>query len=504
MTSLLPCINGFFIFICLTTSHCIYASWFNRATLPTLPDEIDHTVAACQEDNLMLQCRNRYNKIIIKEAFYGRDNLFTCTSKIFNATKLCGIPTPSIIIQKVHLMCNNENKCKIPVTAKFLEKEGQEICPDIRKYLKVKYACHQNPQLHMVCAGTCSNTCWPMCQQSCCSPPPPPPPPALMPIMMQSPQQCGGGCPSKCSPLCQPTCCKSQVPTLSFMQNSVSSCPGSCSGSCLPLCDPTCCMMQKVKSTHQFNQPQPYSQVPPSCPGSCSSQCAPLCSASCCQIQNAMMMAQQPPPVLTCPGSCSPQCAPSCQQSCCQRISMMMAPPPPPPTCPGCSSRCAPLCQPTCCQSSVMSASPVMSVPLPPRPPPPMCPVGCPVSCLPMCQPTCCQQGGAAPPMMLPVMQAPPMIPMQLPQMPSQPVMMAPPPMPMMMPLQMAAGCSPMCSPSMCQPSCPPRCCVPNASNNAEVAEQAKVDPAEVQQRSTYQQMLTDFRKKQLKKYFHG
>ena len=140
---------------------------------------LQQTIAACQEDNLVIQCRNRYNKIVVKEVFYGRDNYFTCISKTFNTTKLCSEHTPRSVIDKTHMMCSGENKCKVPVTSTFLEGKDQEICPGIRKYLTVTYACHQQPHFQMICPNSCANSCWPACATSCCHPPPPPPPPHL-------------------------------------------------------------------------------------------------------------------------------------------------------------------------------------------------------------------------------------------------------------------------------------------------------------------------------------
>ena len=426
---------------------------------------------------------------MISDVFYGRDNLFTCTSKIFNATKLCSVPTPKSIIDKVHLMCTNENKCKVPVTTTFLQSNDEEICFGIRKYLKVKYACYQPSHFHMVCTDGCSSSCWPLCQPSCCHPPPLNlttniSQPLLMHqheivIQPEQLQQCAGGCPTHCAPLCQPTCCKTEIPSFQLSSlSSISTCPDSgCSSSCLPLCDPTCCLLHKKKDLQQFNQPPPIHLVPSTCPGQCSSQCAPMCSPSCCLSQST---------VLTCPAPCSSQCAPSCQPSCCQSAppAMMMSAPLPPQCPTGCSSACAPLCQPTCCQTSMPASSMMMpSLQTQPLPPPrPTCPVGCPGSCLPMCQPICCSQGHMMPPP----------APVQMPQM----MPMATPSMPLM------GGCPSMCGGSMCTPSCPPRCCV---STRGQVANPRKfADARELQQRKTYQQMLTHFRRKQLQRYFYG
>jgi len=478
--------------------------------MKALADEIDHTIAACQEDNLMIQCRNRYNKITVKDVFYGRDNLFTCTSKTFNATKLCDQPTPSPIVQKVQMMCSGENKCKIPVTSEFLEKKSGEICPDIRKYLKVTYSCQQIPQMVMVCPDQCPNSCWPTCSMSCCEPPSDStnktepvdqPPPMVTTILHQaavlSPQpvqQCAAGCPTQCAPLCQPTCCQSQMP---MMQDPSMMCPGDCASSCFPSCSSSCCSQQQSPPKALTNKqgkklPAPK---PMTCEGSCPDSCAPSCDLQCCAQQTHQI--QTP---VQCPGSCPQSCAPSCNPSCCMHQSSMMMPPPLPPmaTCAaGCAPQCAPLCQPTCCQSA--PAAPMgMMIPAPQTHS--TCAAGCPNRCAPMCQPTCCggqQPMGMMPPVQPMAMAAPPMVPY------------IPPPQPMMAPAMdpsmMMGGCSPMCTPPMCDQSCSPECCSPELPPTTPRPRRQKmngVSPHEVEARRNYQEMLRSFRERQIQNYF--
>ena len=443
----------------------------------------------------MIECRNRYSKIIIKDVFYGRDNYFTCTSKIFNATKLCSQQTPTSVSNKVQLMCSGETKCKVPVRSEFLEKDGNEICPGIRKFLKVAYSCHQNPHIAMICPNSCANSCWPSCTTVCCNPTSPVTPKPQMTdnvskqvttiihhaaMLSPEPVQCGSGCTSQCAPLCQPACCKLNAQVAPIMAGT---CSSFCSPSCYPQCNSECCASKSNQPNH-IQKPKPMM-----CDGSCPDSCAPSCDLRCC-----MQQTQQLQTPVQCPGSCPQHCAPSCNPTCCMQSSMMIShqspPPAPQPSCPiGCSPQCAPLCQPTCCQTSSFSAQPV------PQHSQVTCQSGCPSHCAPMCQPTCC---GEQRQLLMPPQQIMPMMPAAGQFPPYMPV----PPVQPIMPVDYSFmnGCSLLCTPEMCSTGCPTQCCIPQAPQKKR-KKMNGVSPHEFEARRNYQEMLRSFREKQLESY---
>lgn len=209
--------------------------WFRSQVLKDgKPDGALHAVAACQEDKMVLQCKNEFNHLEIQSAFYGRDNKHTCRSRVIDSDTECNSADAAKIERKVRDLCQGETRCQIPVTKTFFSGiNADPVCPGIRKYLRVKYTCNQVPHIDMTCAGSCNNNCWPKCESSCCNPPPPPPPKPLvlesLPALVQHEALAPGY----------------YVPG--------STCPSSCNNQCAPLCTANCC--------HAYQQPLPAPNI---------------------------------------------------------------------------------------------------------------------------------------------------------------------------------------------------------------------------------------------------
>ena len=297
---------------------------------------------------MFLNCRNRYNRLVVKKTFYGRDNNRTCSSKLFDTDKLCAQATPDTIKQKVDLMCSGEYKCKVPVSPAFLEQKGNYICPSTRKYLQVTYACHQDPKLHMICRN-CSSSCWPLCQKECCEPPIIP----LVTNVQKAPEEltCHEGCPNHCAPQCDMACCASNVLGVgpdNSKRPIVNSCKGDCKNLCAPLCRPSCCSRHKknsakVRAQHLQRRinyhrlpPRRVSTIATTCPVDCHGNCLPHCDPSCCR---QIPLNQHPYYVeplsariqrTQCAGACHPSCAPLCAPECCRYMNQLRSIPNPP------------------------------------------------------------------------------------------------------------------------------------------------------------------------------
>lgn len=357
--------------------------WFVKEPMSKLPDEVDHALAVCQGSNMILNCRNRYNKIVVKDTFYGRANNHTCASKIFDTEKLCDQTTPDSIRKKVDIMCTGEYKCKVPITPAFLEKKGESMCPGARKYLQVTYACHQDPKLHMVCYNNCTNKCWPLCNKDCCNPnPSPPPSPPPKEVRHDTPPaQPSAPAPSPASS--EKTNVEAKVYKELTEVPQALTCRGSCPNRCAPQCDITCCETKpqpRVKLIKDFNPSAVKSVSQKSCHGDCLNICAPLCRPSCCARHKKSsvkpnnhrpnVVEERPPmsfnqfphappitaPFVTCPRECNGKCSPSCPQVCCAQYPKAGNPYYVEPmtavrmNCPGgCNQRCSPSCTPQCC-----------------------------------------------------------------------------------------------------------------------------------------------------------
>lgn len=311
----------------------------------------------CQESNMFLNCRNRYNRLVIKDTFYGRNNNHTCSSRIFDSEKMCNEPTPDSIRKKVDLMCSGEYKCKVPVSPAFLESKGNLICPSVKKYLKVTYACHQNPKLHMVCKN-CTSKCWPLCSKDCCHPPPPPTQPPTAAVIKEAPKKstCQDGCPAHCAPNCQLSCCASKTlgvsPKTTSHESPQNSCKGDCKNICAPLCLSSCCNRHKKsdavnaalkarKLKYQLARKN-LARIQ-TCPvSSCPMNCRPLCQQACCRPRvsntrhpdyveplSARLQRLSPGgfvrPGTQCMNGCDATCAPLCNPQCCAYMGELRA-----------------------------------------------------------------------------------------------------------------------------------------------------------------------------------
>ena len=208
----------------------------------------------------------------IVKTFYGRDNTVSCPSPVLKTDTLCEEPANDVT-KKVMDLCAGENKCKIPVNVDFLGHEGTEICPGIRKFLRVVYRCTQHPKIVEECTSNCSKTCWPLCKDLCCHPPPPPTtPPPTPPPTTQPPQ---------------PPPVEERVTALSAEQSQEQypQCPMPCSRNCAPLCLLSCCnpiptelLNPRVPASAGVDVPKGFA-----CPAPCSQACLPSCTIKCCR-----------------------------------------------------------------------------------------------------------------------------------------------------------------------------------------------------------------------------
>ncbi|XP_012560620.2 keratin-associated protein 10-4 isoform X1 [Hydra vulgaris] len=520
------------------------ALWLNKLPISKFPDDVDHAVAGCQEDNLYLQCQNRYNKLNISKVFYGRDDTTICTSRVLESKKICNHTTPNSVIEKVILMCSGENRCKIPVTPEFLEMKDNMICPDIRKYLKVFYTCRQNTNINEVCKGGCSSKCYPDCSESCCKPP------SLTQAVTSSnyiTSTCPGNCPQSCAPMCQPTCCQSSIAlkTPNF-------CPNGCQSLCAPLCSPSCCLFRAVPTANlqEFKQPVPKLQYDVfRCDNGCNKACAPLCQPTCCESHRMLLQAakvERP----SCPSTCINNCNSNCPSNCCksyhyplpitaqgsniqnqepvvyQASSYNYVQPPQAQsfyqkecTLP-CSAGCAPYCTPECCSRTQPQIITQVT----------WCPLPCSPTCAPACDSACCNPQTSSQESQQPYQYVMPQQYMQTPQQylqnpqipissstnlfynnpvsPVYPVQtgnsytdvsssLGSQYMPYISMPQQPTTCPIGCK-STCMSYCPQYCCRENIN---------KVDlykTKELLQRKKYQQVLANFRAKQIQKYYQG
>lgn len=95
----------------------------------------------CQGQKEWLQCDGPYELIRVRNAFWGRDNDYTCTrsgiTHGLRSDKNCA-QDESNTMTKIREACDNENVCEVVASPIYFDKTD---CPDIYKYLKLEWEC---------------------------------------------------------------------------------------------------------------------------------------------------------------------------------------------------------------------------------------------------------------------------------------------------------------------------------------------------------------------------
>ncbi|XP_028397267.1 uncharacterized protein LOC114521068 isoform X2 [Dendronephthya gigantea] len=103
-------------------------------------DLIYKTVIACEGQKLFIECPSIYNRIQVHATFYGREDAKTCKHPELPSDKICADQNATVK-NVVTDLCQGEEKCEISATNDFLAHQGTIICPNVYKYLYVKYRC---------------------------------------------------------------------------------------------------------------------------------------------------------------------------------------------------------------------------------------------------------------------------------------------------------------------------------------------------------------------------
>ena len=118
-----------------------------RSKIPDPTKEPTQSVYGCESKQLSIKCKNRSNKLVIVNSFYGRDDTKICRHPVLPYEAYCR-GQEDLILEKVQNLCNGENGCSIAVKDGLLLRKGTVLCPNIYKYLKVDYICTQHPDIY--------------------------------------------------------------------------------------------------------------------------------------------------------------------------------------------------------------------------------------------------------------------------------------------------------------------------------------------------------------------
>ncbi|CAB3980401.1 proline-rich 12-like [Paramuricea clavata] len=139
---LLPLLNSIFLVheICLAVNK--NATLDRNGLVGAIPEEdlIWKKALACEGQKLYIECPKIYNRIQVRSTFYGRKDAVTCKHPELPSDKIC-VDQNATVNNIVMDLCQGEARCEIAVTNDFLAQFGTIICPNVYKYLDVKYRC---------------------------------------------------------------------------------------------------------------------------------------------------------------------------------------------------------------------------------------------------------------------------------------------------------------------------------------------------------------------------
>ena len=100
-------------------------------------------VVACEKESMNLMC-DHYQGIRVTEAFWGRDNDFDCQVddplSAQSHRENC-IPLPkNLAFLKAEEECRDQTTCNVAAPSLGVD---MEVCPHVKKFLRVKYECRE-------------------------------------------------------------------------------------------------------------------------------------------------------------------------------------------------------------------------------------------------------------------------------------------------------------------------------------------------------------------------
>lgn len=94
----------------------------------------------CEGQKAYVQCPSPFDDLAIVETMYGRKDPKICVHPSIPSSAVCQEQETQVKAQIVGL-CEGEHACEVAANNNFLAKAGTTICPDVYKYLEIKYRC---------------------------------------------------------------------------------------------------------------------------------------------------------------------------------------------------------------------------------------------------------------------------------------------------------------------------------------------------------------------------
>ncbi|KAL9984733.1 hypothetical protein ACROYT_G007066 [Oculina patagonica] len=97
-------------------------------------------IIVCEGQKAYVSCSSIFDEITVMETMYGRKNPSICVHPSIPSSTVCQEQETQINAQ-IKGLCEGEHTCEVAANNEFMAKAGTTICPNVYKYLEIKYRC---------------------------------------------------------------------------------------------------------------------------------------------------------------------------------------------------------------------------------------------------------------------------------------------------------------------------------------------------------------------------
>lgn len=95
-------------------------------------------IIVCEGQKAYVSCSSIFDEITVMETMYGRKNPSICVHPSIPSSTVCQEQETQINAQ-IKGLCEGEHTCEVAANNEFMAKAGTTICPNVYKYLEIKY-----------------------------------------------------------------------------------------------------------------------------------------------------------------------------------------------------------------------------------------------------------------------------------------------------------------------------------------------------------------------------
>lgn len=92
----------------------------------------------CEGQKAFVSCQSIFDQIEIVGTMYGRKDSSICVHPSIPSNAVCQ-EQETTINDRIKGLCEEENVCEVAANNNFMARTGTTICPDVYKYLDIKY-----------------------------------------------------------------------------------------------------------------------------------------------------------------------------------------------------------------------------------------------------------------------------------------------------------------------------------------------------------------------------